>query len=213
MALRAIAGTKTMNSFCPCALLMVALYPGLASADEVNPTVFGVPLGEQLQIHECGKKQLGGLTMYPPAAATCFERLGTQERLGATAPVENDSILIRFAATEAPAVMSGGAAIGLVVNGRLEGLTFNTRGADAQAQVMDTLKQSFGAPTSIAPKRVETGLGESFDSFDAAWKLPQAEILFRGVTSRVDVGLLSVASARGRDHRQQRATGPVKTVP
>ena len=202
-----------MNSFCPCALAMLAVLSGLASADEASPTVFGVPLGAQLQISECGKKDVGGLTIYPPAAATCFERLGTQERVRATAPVENDSILIRFAAAEAPAVMSGGTGIGLVVNGRLEGLTFNTRGVDAQAQAMDALKQAFGEPTSIAPKLVENSLGQSFDSFDAVWKSPQVEILFRGVTSRVDVGLLSVASARGRDHRQQRAAGPVKPAP
>jgi hypothetical protein len=30
--------------------------------------------------------------MYSPAAATCFERLGSQERVRATAPVENDAI-------------------------------------------------------------------------------------------------------------------------
>jgi hypothetical protein len=194
-----------MNSFRPCVLALLALYSNVASTDEPTPTVFGVPLGAPLQVSECVKKQLGGLTMYSPAAATCFERLGSQERVRPTAPVENDAILIRFAATEAPAVMSGETAIGLVVEGKLEGLTFNTRGIDAQAQVMDTLKQAFGAPTSIAPKLVENSLGQSFDSFDAAWTLPQVEILFRGVTSRVDVGLLSIDSARAREHRQLRA--------
>ena len=116
MALRAVTGFKTMNSFYPYALAMLAAWTGLASADETNVAVFGLPLGAQLQISECAKKDLGGLTIYPPAAATCFERLGTQERVRATAPVENDSILIRFAAAEAPAVMSGGTGIGLVVN-------------------------------------------------------------------------------------------------
>jgi hypothetical protein len=88
--------------------------------------------------------------------------------------------------------MSGGAAIGLVVGGKLEGLTFNTRGADAQAQVMDALKQTFGEPTSVAPKQVQNSLGETFDTVDATWGLPQVEIFFRAVTARVDVGLLSV---------------------
>jgi hypothetical protein len=213
VALRAVTGFKSMNSFYLYAFAMLAAWTGLASADETNVAVFGLPLGAQLQISECAKKDLGGLTIYPPAAATCFERLGTQERVRATAPVENDSILIRFAAAEAPAVMSGGTGIGLVVNGRLEGLTFNTRGVDAQAQAMDALKQTFGEPTSIAPKLVENSLGQSFDSFDAVWKSPQVEILYRGVTSRVDVGLLSVASALGRDHRQQRTAGPAKPAP
>ena len=192
---------------------MLALYSGAAYADDPVQTVFGVPLGAHLQISECARQQVGGLTMYPPAAATCFERLGTQERVRATAPIENDAVLIRFAATEAPAVMSGGIAIALVVDGKVEGLTFNTRGIDAQPQVMDTLKQAFGDPTSIAPKRVENSLAQSFDSFDASWKLPQVEILFRGVTSRIDVGLLSIDSARGRDHRQLRAAGADKPAP
>ena len=169
--------------------------------------VFGMPLGLPLQISECDKKLVGGLTMYAPGAATCFERLGDQDKLRATAPVEDDSILIRFAANEAPAVMSGGVATGLVVGGKLEGLTFNTRGTDAQAQVMDALKQTFGEPTSIAPKQVQNSLGETFDTVDATWGLPQVEILFRAVTARVDVGLLSVDTGLGRDHRRQRAPG------
>jgi hypothetical protein len=175
--------------------------------------MFGIPLGTPLQVSECDKRPVGGLIMYAPGAATCFERLGGQDKLRATSPVENDSILIRFPANEAPAVMSGGVAIGLVAGGKLEGLTFNTRGTDAQAQVMDALKQTFGEPTSVAPKLVENSLGETFDTFDATWALPQVEILFRAVTARVDVGLLSVDTDRGRNHRRQRAVGPATTAP
>ncbi len=192
---------------------MLAVWSGLASAEGTNPAVFGIPLGSALQISECDKRLVGGLTMYAPGAATCFERLGVQEKLRATASVEDDSILIRFAANEAPAVMSGGAAIGLVVAGKLEGLTFNTRGTDAQSPVMDALKQTFGEPTSIGPKQVQNSLGETFDTFDAAWALPQVEILFRAVTARVDVGLLSVDTDRGRDHRLRRAAGSAKPAP
>lgn len=192
---------------------MLAVWSSLASAEGTNANVFGIPLGSALQISECDKRLVGGLTMYAPGAATCFERLGVQEKLRATSPVEDDSILIRFAANEAPAVMSGGAAIGLVVGGKLEGLAFNTRGTDAQSPVMDALKQTFGEPTSIGPKQVQNSLGETFDTFDAAWALPQVEILFRAVTARVDVGLLSVDTDRGRDHRLRRAAGFAKPAP
>ena len=75
------------------------------------------------------------------------------------------------------------------------------------------LKQGFGEPTSVAPKQVQNSLGETFDTFDATWALPQVEILFRAVTARVDVGLLSVDTARGRDHRRQRAPASATTVP
>jgi hypothetical protein len=204
-----------MNSVCSRALPTLALALGctLASAEDTNTTVFGIPLGSSLQVSECDKRLVGGLTMYAPGAVTCFERLGGQDKLRATAPVEDDSILIRFSADEAPAVMSGGVAIGLVVSGKLEGLTFNTRGTDAQTQVMDGLKQGFGEPTSVAPKQVQNSLGETFDTVDATWALPQVEILFRAVTARVDVGLLSVDTARGRDHRRQRAPASATTVP
>jgi hypothetical protein len=202
-----------MNSVCSRALLALALGWSLASAEDTNATVFGIPLGSPLQVSECDKRLIGGSTMYAAGAATCFERLGAEDKLRASAPVEDDSILIRFSATDAPAVMSGGVAIGLVVGGKLEGLTFNTRGTDAQAQVMDALKQAFGEPTSVAPKQVENSLGETFDTFDATWALPQVEILFRAVTARVDVGLLSVDTNRGRDHRRQRAPGSTTTVP
>ena len=200
-----------MNSVCPRALPMLALAVAwtLASAEDTNVSVFGMPLGLPLQVSECDKKLVGGLTMYAPGAATCFERLGDQGKLHATAPIEDDTILIRFAANEAPAVMSGGVATGLVVGGKLEGLTFNTRGTDAQAQVMDALKQNFGEPTSVAPKQVQNSLGETFDTVDATWGLPQVEIFFRAVTARVDVGLLSVDTGLGRDHRRQRAPGSV----
>jgi hypothetical protein len=204
-----------MNSVCSRALPTLALALGwtVACAEDTNATVFGVPLGSALQVSECDKRLVGELTMYAPGAATCFERLGGQDKLRATAPVEDDSILIRFSTNDAPAVMSGGVAIGLVVGGKLEGLTFNTRGTDAQAQVMDALKQSFGQPTSVAPKQVQNSLGETFDTFDATWALPQVEILFRAVTARVDVGLLSVDTARGRDHRRQRTPGSAPATP
>ena len=199
-----------MNSVCPRALPMLALAVGwtLASAEDTN-----VSGSACRSVCRCSfrvrQKLVGGLTMYAPGAATCFERLGDQGKLRATAPVEDDTILIRFAANEAPAVMSGGVATGLAVGGKLEGLTFNTRGTDAQAQVMDALKQTFGEPTSIAPKQVQNSLGETFDTVDATWGLPQVEIFFRAVTTRVDVGLLSVDTGLGRDHRRQRAPGSV----
>ena len=199
---------KETISFCAYALLMLAAYSCPAAAEDM--TVFGIPLGARLQIAECEKRIVGTTTVYSTATAVCFQRLGSQDAVQATKPIENESILIKFPVTEAPPVMSGGAAVGLVMDGNLEGVAFNTRGVDSQDQVLDVLTQKFGKPTSRVPKQVQNTLGANFDVLDARWTLPQVEILFRSVTSRVDTGLLNIDTRKGSDYRKHRLHEPAK---
>jgi len=192
------------------ALLAMVVTAGQASAGEI--ALFGVTLGAPFVLQECPKKELGGTTVYEQAtAATCFERFGSQEQLRATSPIATDAVMIRFAAADVPVVMSGNTAIGLVIDGNLEGCTFNTRGIDAQAQVLEVLKQNFGEPGSYARKQAQNVLGETYESFDATWTKPDADVLFRSVTSRIDTGLLNVYTGKARQVRPRPVPGPAKT--
>ena len=67
------------------------------------------------------------------------------------------------------------------------------------------LKQNFGAPVSYARKQAQSGLGETFESFDATWTKPEADVLFRSVTARVDQGLVNVYTAKARQVRPRPA--------
>jgi hypothetical protein len=106
--------------------------------------------------------------------------------------------------------MSGGTAIGLIVDGNLEGCTFNTRGVDAQAAVLEVLRQNFGEPGSYVRKQAQNVLGETFETLDATWTKPEADVLYRTVTSRLDTGLLNVYTGKAREVRPRPVVAPIK---
>jgi hypothetical protein len=195
------------------AALLLALIGSCGNASADGITLFGVTLGAPFQVPECPKKIVADATVYAVATATtCFERLGSPDRLSAATPITNDAVLIRYALDDAPAVMSGGTSIAFIVDGLLEGWTFNTRGVEAQVQVLEVLRQSFGEPGTYARKQAQNVLGETFETFDATWVRPEADVLYRSVTERLDTGLLTVYTARAREVRPRAsaAAAPAK---
>ena len=199
---------RAARSVGSCALIALAASFGTAAAQDL--AVFGIPLGAEFEITECEKAVVGNITVYQAATATCFERLGSQDTVRDTTRVENGSVLIRYPGTDAPTVMSGGTAVGLVRGRILQGIRFNTRGVDVQDQVLAALTEKFGKPGSVAPKQVQNTLGSTFDVFDARWALPQAEIVFRSVASRIDTGFLGIDLKQTGDP-QPRAPGGQET--
>jgi hypothetical protein len=175
-------------------------------------SVFGIPLGAPFGIPECEKVAVGTLTVYQQPTAVCYERLGSQEAIQNRSAVENESILIRYPAAEAPAVMNGGMAVGVIKDRILQGVRFNTRGVEVQDQVLAALREKFGNPGSTVPKQVQNTLGSTYDVLDAKWTSREVEILFRGVTSRVDTGFLGI-SMKQAVAPQQPASKPAGDEP
>jgi len=175
--------------------LVVLLTPTLIGGDN---SVFGLPLGSPFVLPECEKKIVGSTAFYGPPKVVCFERITNKND---TKPIINDSVLIIFPISDKPSLISGTAVVGLVIDGNLEGIGFNTLGYSNQDLVLLKLKEKYGSPTSLVPKKVQNNFGATFDTFDAVWTLPELHILFQSVASSLSSGLVNIDTIKGRANR------------
>jgi hypothetical protein len=172
------------------------------AAPQHDMTVFGIALGQDFTIQECPKRKIGRLYMYSPSSgAVCFERLF--DKVSETGPVVNDSVSIRFPAGETPELMTGLGMIGAVIDGKLEGIGFNTFGIRTQDSDIETLKKKYGDPTTLAPTKVTTRIGASFDAITATWDLPDLYVSFKSAASSIDSGLVNIDTRKGKEHRDR----------
>jgi len=169
----------------------------------VDKTVFGIPLGEKFTTPECSKQKLGKTLVYKTFSDTvCFKRLS--EKMQDTGPIINESVIISFSTKESPQIIKGFEILGLVMEGNLEGIGFNTTGISSADVVLGKLKEKYGRTTSFVPKKMTNRLGNSFDAFDATWDFDDLFVRFQSVTSSLDSGLVNIDTKKGKEHREKR---------
>lgn len=167
-----------------------------AYADDI--TIFGIPLGQDFSLPECAKASYG----YDIGTnQTCFERLFAREKQ--TGPIVTETVKIRFPIAKSPAIVNGGELIGRVIDGKLEGVGFNTMGIRNADIVLARLKEKYGEPEVFLPHVVKNRLGASFDVFDAAWSGQNIEVLFQSVSGSLDSGLVNVDTKKGSEDRSK----------
>jgi hypothetical protein len=167
-----------------------------AYADDI--TVFGIPLGQDLSLPECAKASYGYRI---GTNQTCVERLFEREKQ--TGPILTETVRIRFPIAESPAIVSGGVLIGRVIDGKLEGIGFNTMGTQNADTVLARLREKYGEPKVFQPRVVKNRLGASFDAFDAAWSGQNIEVRFQSVSGSLDSGLVNIDTKKGSDDRSK----------
>lgn len=160
--------------------------------------VFGIPLGQDFLLPECAKASYGYSIGTNQA---CFERLFAREKQ--TGPIVTDTVRIRFPIAESPAIVKGGELIGRVIDGKLEGVGFNTMGIQNADTVLARLKEKYGEPKELLPQVVKNRLGASFDAFDAAWSGQNIEVLFQSVSGSLDSGLVNIDTKKGSEDRRK----------
>lgn len=189
--------------------LAIAIIATLLSSLAVAPdTVFDVALAEPFSIPECKRSSIG----YEYAGkSVCFKRLF--DRTKSTAPVTDETVSIVFPLSETPPLLSGNTMTGLIMEGRLEGVGFNTRGIRNQDEVLAALKAKYGEPSGFDPHKVQNRMGASFDTFNALWTTPTLDVMYQSVTTTVDSGLVTVDTKKGAAWRVEqlkaiRSRGP-----
>lgn len=159
--------------------------------------VFGLALGQSLQIPEC-RKQYG---IYDISnKSVCFERIFGREKL--TTPVENETVQIRFPILDAPKIAKNGVLVGKVIDGKLEGVNFNTFGIKNAEQVLSKLKEKYGEPHEYKPYVEENRLGQKFNAFLALWKFDNLEVYMQSIVSSISSGLVSVDTPKAKAAKQ-----------
>jgi hypothetical protein len=170
----------------------IPIFP--AHADDL--TIFGFPIAREISIPECAKASYGYVIA---TSQVCIERLSPHREEGG--PVVTETVLIHFPISEAPEIIAGLKMSGRIIDGKLEGVGFNTRGTEDANRVLAVLKEKFGEPDSFRPRVVKNRLGASFGAFDAEWKRQDVYILFESVSRSLDSGLVSIETQKRKDER------------
>lgn len=170
-----------------------------AQAFAADNTVFGLPLGEPLSVPECARSSYGYVVI---TDKICFERLFEKEH--ARGSIVSETVSIRFPISELPSIVNGTSMLALVLNGRLEGIGFNTHGVSDQEIVLSALKKKYGEPKVFLPHTVQNLMGASFKVFTALWQLPNIVVTFQSTTGEIDAGLVNIDTKIGSQYRTER---------
>ena len=92
----------------------------------------------------------------------------------------------------------------VLIDTKLQGVSFGTRGIDDADAVLDRLKTKYGTPQSVVSEKVQNRLGASFDSFYALWVFSDLRVAFHSVSDSLEKGLVIIDTKKGNEWREQR---------
>lgn len=188
------------------AALLLALCSIALGQDAPTPqppmTVFGLELSQPMTLQECPINKIGEGYFYGfNRNAWCYERLSLPKP-GAAA-VRDDAVKISFPIAEHLAHVKGLWILGRVVNGNLEGISFNTLGLSTQDQVLQSLTDKYGPPTESKTVEEQNRMGAKFHVIFASWKLRGLNVEFEGAAGSFDSGLVIIETDKGAAARLQ----------
>lgn len=166
-------------------------------------TVFGLKLGEKFTVPEC--ERIGNF--YNNNKSTCYKRdsiYSNNKKILPTEPIITDEVEIDFPLSEAPTMASYGTIVATIINGTLEGISFNTRGISDNEDVLVTLKEKYGKPTVLIPTKTQNRLGATFDFYIASWKFDNLDVSFFGVLTTLDKGSVQIDTKIGGKWRDKK---------
>jgi hypothetical protein len=82
----------------------------------------------------------------------------------------------------------------LLINGKVESISFATPGATGQELALQLLTEKFGQPTTTETTHNQNSYGAQFEGKNATWELDGAVAKFEGVRDAIDWGRFELAS-------------------
>ncbi len=155
--------------------------------------VFGIPISQNLQMPECNK-QYGIYDIHKKTV--CFERIFGNEKL--STPVKNETVQITFPISDSPKIVKNGVLLGTIVDGKLEGVNFNTYGVKNAEQVLSKLKEKYGEPEEYLSYVEENRLGQKFNAFSALWRPDNLEVYMQSILGSLTSGLVSIDTPKAK---------------
>jgi hypothetical protein len=202
--------SETMRMLAITGLVLV----GVAQAQQVPETIFGLELNAPISIPECQLDKKS--KTYIPAEGACYKRDQVRNKRGslvdATGPLGDERVLVYFAYKNSPAIMSGFNMRGVLRGGILVSVGTNTGGIRTQAQDFAQLQEKYGKPTRLEPQFLQNAMGAKYEGLVAEWELPTGtyvrlespDMLKLSLPSvgGVNVGAMSVSTAAMQAERQ-----------
>lgn len=178
-------------------LAIAAVMPTPAAAADV----FGMQLQAPFTVPECAFEKLGKSLVYKlTQARTCYQRSrGIDPSRDIGKPLTTDTVEIKW--QEYPRIVSaGGYAFATVIDGNLEGLSFNTLGIISQDRDLQLLVEKFGQPTKLARPQLQNAYGAQYLGILASWDLDES-ISFESAVS-VNSGTVIIDTPKGEAFRK-----------
>jgi hypothetical protein len=182
------------------ALIMMTGY----TASAADLTVFEMQLQQPFAVPECPYTHITKTVgMYSGAQkAMCYELIG-DVGAGKNTAITNDTVLIKWPTMGAPRLLGAPFfAMAKIMNGTLEGVSFNTRGIQSQQSDMQALSDKFGKPTSADQPSLQNAFGAKYQSVRAAWDFGEIVVSYDSAPSSVNSGLVIVDSLKSSADRK-----------
>ena len=167
--------------------LAIGFVPGMAWPATPDRTVFGIAIGEPLNIPECSKYGFDLLHIPGP----CAKSWGTIKETGEV------KMTVWFPTNQTPSIVKSFPPVQIsVLEGKVEYLFFSTRGISSQEDDLAQLKAKYGRPHKIDRPRMQNALGAEFGAYRASWTFPGLLVQFEGTTGSIDEGRVKVITPR-----------------
>ena len=180
------------------ALIMMTGYTASAAA----MTVFDLPLQQPFALSECPYTHITKKAGYynPPASGVCYQ--STNDAIAGThAAITNDTVKIVWK-TSPKLVSDPFFALGTIIDGNLEGVSFNTMGVQAQERDMDLLTAKFGTPSKVLKPTMQNGYGVQYVALNAEWRLEDIVVSYSSAMSSLTSGVVIVDTTKSAAARK-----------
>jgi hypothetical protein len=177
----------------------------MAQSNSTDSSVFGIPLAVPITIPECAKDKDRYEVLLKNV---CYQRwtvytYGKKYDSKNPAPTlgNGESLMISFPYSEKPSIMKGFEMMATVLDGKIEGVGFNTYGISSDDEALEKLKAKYGEPKSLIKNKVQNRMGASYDAFVAFWEFPDLYVTFESVATSLDSGLVNISTKKGKEYR------------
>jgi len=175
------------------AVLSLVLLPASGQA-QAPWTVYGIELGQPVALPACKHKTLpnGQPSQYiyeDDPAETCHE----PEIQLRDAPWQRGSV--NFPLRKQPLISAFNSGFTLIIDGKVEGLQFSTRGDANTNAIINELSTKFGRPTSIS-KTTSTVAGIAVPAVHTEWDLESLYVSYLNIHREIGYGLLEIETPK-----------------
>jgi hypothetical protein len=180
---------------------LLALMTLTARAD--TSTVFGIELRKPFTVPECSFTRIKSAGYYGPATnGPCYELIIGDDNKGKKLPVSTDRVMVTWPLGSMPKPMTGIYAIASIIDGTLEGISFNTLGIQSQERDLQMLTEKYGKPGSIDQPTMQNGYGAKFVAIRAQWNVDDIVVAFESAGGSSNSGIVHIDTLKGAADRK-----------
>jgi hypothetical protein len=167
-----------------------------ARAAKVDTTVFGLQLGDPLNLPQCAGGLFGPLTRTKVTCVAGDDVVGIAVAIIAEATGDaqmGEAVHISLPADRCPAWMSDCTAMAVVENGRLMAISAVTDGPGVEQAAAKELRAKYGTRATARQRFITPDSGAAkFDVWDLFWDFPGLHVQYLPVYANVTKGLLRI---------------------